>query len=143
MKNVLIVDDNVASLKQIEVLLKGSYNYSMAKSGPQALSICARERPDIIILDVEMPEMSGFETMARLRGDPRLAGIPVIFLTANLDTATEVKGFELGARDFLKKPVIKQVLLHRLQLHLNISSHHSHLEESVRILTDSLSSAFS
>ena len=143
MKNVLIVDYNITSLKQIGVILEGKYNFSMAKSGRQALSICASQRPDIILLDVEMPEMSGFETITRISSTPTLADIPVIFLTGSRSISSEVRGFKLGARDFIKKPAVKSVLLHRLKLHLNISAYHAQLAESVRVLSDSLSTAIS
>jgi putative two-component system response regulator len=90
-----------------------------------------------------MPGMDGFETIARLKENPALNSIPVIFITGNRDTATEVEGFKLGARDFIKKPVVRSVLIHRLDLHLNISSYQSQLADSVKTLADSLSSSIS
>jgi putative two-component system response regulator len=143
MREILIVDDNLSSLKQIGSSLEGKYNYSMAKSGQQALVICAQRRPDLILLDVAMPGMDGFETMAKLKESPALSGIPVIFVSGFRDTETEAEGLRLGARDFIKKPVVKKVLLHRLALHLNISSYQSQLVDSVRILADSLSTSIS
>jgi putative two-component system response regulator len=136
MKEILVVDDNAASLKQIGTYLLGSYNFSMAKSGEQALRICERERPDLILLDIEMPNMNGFEVVEKLKINPMLENIPVIFLTGNRDTETEARGLRTGARDFIKKPVEKEILLHRLSLHLRISSYENYLADSVVRLTE-------
>jgi putative two-component system response regulator len=135
-KEILIVDDNAASLKQIGVYLMGSYNFSMAKSGEQALRICERERPDLILLDIEMPDMDGFEVIKRLKLNPMLENIPVIFLTGSRDVETEAKGLQTGARDFIKKPVEKNILIHRISLHLRISSYQAYLADSVMRLTE-------
>jgi putative two-component system response regulator len=137
MKEILIVDDNAASLKQIGSYLAGVYNFSMAKSGEQALRICAREKPDLILLDIDMPEMDGFDVIKKLKTNPILERIPVIFLTGNRDTATEARGLQTGAVDFIKKPVDKGILLHRLLLHLRISSYQMYLADSIMHLTES------
>ncbi|GHS89662.1 two-component system response regulator [Synergistales bacterium] len=139
MKEILIVDDNVTSLKQIGAYLTGKYNFSMAKSGAQALQICARERPDLILLDVEMPEMDGFATLEKIKQTPVLSRIPVIFLSGNRDIPTEVKCLHLGALDFIKKPIEKNILIHRLELHLKISSYQIQLADSVARMADSIS----
>jgi putative two-component system response regulator len=138
MKEILVVDDSVVSLRQIAAFLAGSYSYFLVKSGMEAISICARECPDLILLDVEMPEMDGFETIRKLKDNPASSRIPVIFLTGNRDNATEARGLKSGARDFIKKPVEKSILLHRLDLHLNLSSYQKSLEDSVRAMADSL-----
>ncbi|MDR2049223.1 MAG: response regulator, partial [Treponema sp.] len=77
-KQILVVDDNISSLKQIGAQLGSHYEVSLAKSGTLALQICKQERPDLILLDVEMPDMDGFQTIARLKEDPGLSPIPVI-----------------------------------------------------------------
>jgi putative two-component system response regulator len=138
MKKILVVDDNISSLKQIGAFLSGSYDYFLVKSGMEAISTCAREYPDLVLLDIEMPVMDGFETLRILKNDPVLSRIPVIFLTGNQDSATEARGLESGARDFIKKPVEKDLLLHRLKLHLDISAYQTKLEDSVRAVADSL-----
>jgi putative two-component system response regulator len=135
-KEILVVDDNAASLKQIGAYLMGTYSFSMAKSGEQALRICERERPDLILLDIEMPNMDGFEVISRLKLNPMLEHIPVIFLTGNRDTETETRGLQSGARDFIKKPVEKDILLHRLSLHLRITAYEDYLAESVMRITE-------
>jgi putative two-component system response regulator len=141
-KSILIVDDNLASLKQISAQLSGAYEVSLAKSGELALHICAREHPDLILLDVEMPDMDGYQTIARLKEDPDLQQIPVIFLTGNHDTATEVKCLESGAMDFITKPANFDILRHRIDLHLEFSAYQLHLEHMVKELEDNIGAAF-
>ncbi|MDR1238517.1 MAG: response regulator [Treponema sp.] len=142
MKNILVVDDNLASLRQIGAQLGENYDVSLAKSGAQALQICKQEKPDLILLDIEMPEMDGFETLKRLRLNRYLGSIPVIFLTGNHDTETEVRGLQSGARDFITKPVEKSILVHRIELHLRFSFYQVHLEKTVANLSDSVALSF-
>jgi putative two-component system response regulator len=142
MKKILVVDDNLASLKQIGAQLGESYDISLAKSGDLALQICKQEKPDLILLDIEMPEMDGFETLKRLRLNRYLGSIPVIFLTGNHDTETEVRGLQSGARDFITKPVEKNILIHRIELHLRFSSYQTHLENTAAKLSDSVALSF-
>ncbi|MDR1899023.1 MAG: response regulator [Treponema sp.] len=141
-KQILVVDDNLASLKQIGAQLTSHYEVSLAKSGALALQICRQERPDLILLDVEMPEMDGFQTVARLKADPALEPIPVIFLTGNHDAATEIRALESGAMDFITKPVNKDILFHRLELHLQFAAYQSSLENTVKELENSIVTSF-
>jgi putative two-component system response regulator len=141
-KSILIVDDNLVSLKQISAQLAKSYDVSLAKSGELALQICAQEKPDLILLDVEMPDMDGYATIARLKEDPELKNIPVIFLTGNYDTATEVKCLESGAMDYITKPANIDILLHRIELHLQFSTYQLHLEHMVKELEDNIGVSF-
>jgi len=142
MKSILIVDDNLVSLRQISALLAKDYDVSLAKSGELALQICAQEQPNLILLDVEMPGMDGFETIARLKKDDRLKNIPVIFLTGNRDTETEVKCLEAGAMDFITKPANAEILRHRIELHLQFSIYQLHLEHMVKELEDNIGISF-
>ncbi|MDR1950212.1 MAG: response regulator [Spirochaetaceae bacterium] len=142
MNKILVVDDNLASLKQIGAQLAECYDISLAKSGALALQICMQEKPDLILLDIEMPEMDGFETIKRLRLNRYLGSIPVIFLTGNHDTETEVRGLQSGARDFITKPVEKSILIHRIELHLRFSSYQTHLENTVAKLSESVALSF-
>jgi putative two-component system response regulator len=142
MHKILVVDDNLSSLKQIGAQLSERYDVSLAKSGALALQICMQEKPDLILLDVEMPEMDGFETLKRLRLNRYLGSIPVIFLTGNHDTETEVRGLQSGARDFITKPVERSILLHRIELHLRFSSYQAHLEDTVAQLSESVALSF-
>ncbi|MCL2009383.1 MAG: response regulator [Synergistaceae bacterium] len=142
MKRILVVDDNITNLKQAQALLAGKYDIMLAKSGESALKICAQERPGMILLDVDMPGMDGFETIKNLKQDPALNQIPVIFLTADHSTETEIKALESGAVDFVTKPINKEILLHRLNLHLGLVDYHSSLENSVKELEDNIVISF-
>ncbi|MDR1351918.1 MAG: response regulator [Treponema sp.] len=139
---ILVVDDNLSSLKQIGAQLGMHYDVSLAKSGPLALQICMQEKPDLILLDIEMPGMDGFETLKRLRLNRYLGSIPVIFLTGNQDTETEVRGLQSGARDFITKPVEKNILLHRIELHRRFASYQAQLEDTAAKMSDSVALAF-
>jgi putative two-component system response regulator len=141
-KQILVVDDNLASLKQIGAQLTSFYEISLAKSGHLALQISKQVRPDLILLDVEMPEMDGFETIKRLKEDPELCSIPVIFLTGNRDTATEIRALQSGAMDFITKPVNKDILFHRLELHLQFAAYQTSLENTVVELENSIVTSF-
>jgi putative two-component system response regulator len=142
MRRILVVDDNLTILKQISSYLSDDYEVSLAKSGPLALQICVKEKPDLILLDVEMSDMDGFGVMAQLRENPYLDRIPVIFLTANHSVEVEIRALESGARDFIVKPVEKSILLHRIELHLRFASYQAQTEETVMTLSDSIATSF-
>lgn len=142
MKRILLVDDNLTTLTLVSTLLSEVYTVIMAKSGKQALAIAENTMPDVILLDVEMPEMNGFETIAELRNVPCCTKTPVIFLTANHDPETQVKALEAGGVDFIKKPFEKGVLLHRLETHLRLYQYQQGLENTLKSLEDSIVSAF-
>jgi putative two-component system response regulator len=143
MKQILVVDDNLPNLKQFNMQLCNDYRVVLAKSGAQALQICVNERPDLILLDIQMPEMDGFETIAQLKQSEVMRNIPIVFLTANHDTATEVKALESGAVDFITKPIEKSILLHRIELHLQLSEYRRSLENTVATLEDGIVTSFS
>jgi putative two-component system response regulator len=142
MKQILVVDDNMVSLKQVAAQLAGAYGFSLVKSGIEALAFCAREKPHMILLDINMPEMDGFETIARLKGDADTAGIPVIFLTGDNDSATEIRALESGAVDFIVKPVDKSILYHRIELHLQLHEYQTNLENMKLGLENSIVLSF-
>jgi two-component system cell cycle response regulator len=113
---VLVVDDVDANVKLLEARLTAEYfEVRPARSGPEALHICARERADVILLDVMMPGMDGFEVCRRLKSEPRTQHIPVIMVTALDQPADRVKGLEAGADDFLTKPVDDIALITRVK----------------------------
>jgi CheY-like chemotaxis protein len=99
-KTILIVDDTPANIAAALSILTDQYRTRVATSGARALEQAgASEKPDLILLDVTMPEMDGYEVCARLKANPDTAEIPVVFLTARTDAEDEAKGFELGAVD--------------------------------------------
>jgi class 3 adenylate cyclase len=118
---ILVVDDAPANLQSMAGTLKGQgYQVSVATNGRQALEVVERVRPDLILLDVMMPEMDGFETCRELKAAEATRAIPVIFLTSRSETEDIVKGFELGAVDYLSKPYNVPELLARVNTHLTI-----------------------
>jgi putative two-component system response regulator len=143
MSDILVVDDNLVNLQQIQIQLSDHYRVILAKSGKQALQICGRQIPDCILLDIDMPDMDGFETIARLKQNVTLSRIPVIFLTANHDVTTEIRALESGAMDFITKPFEKSILIHRIELHLRFSQYQHNLEDTVKELEDSIVLSFS
>jgi two-component system sensor histidine kinase/response regulator len=119
---ILVVDDVPANLKLLEARLSAEYfDVMTAASGAEALAICKRAECDLVLLDVMMPDMDGFEVCRRLKANPRTATLPVIFMTALDDTANKVEGFRLGAVDYITKPIQREELLvriqHQVQLH--------------------------
>jgi class 3 adenylate cyclase len=132
---ILVVDDTPMNVKLLEGVLSGhGYAVSTAPSGPVALERVREDRPDLVLLDVVMPEMSGYEVCRRLRADEATRLLPVIMVTA-LDPSTErVKGIEAGADDFLTKPINQPELLARVRSLLRIKSLHDELAELNRTL---------
>jgi two-component system cell cycle response regulator len=113
---VLVVDDVDANVKLLEVRLTAEYfEVRTARSGPEALHICAQERADVVLLDIMMPGMDGFEVCRRLKAEPRTQHIPVIMVTALDQPSDRVKGLEAGADDFLTKPVDDIALITRVK----------------------------
>ncbi len=118
---ILVVDDTPANIQSLAAILKEKgYQISVATNGKQALDVLARVQPDLILLDVMMPEMDGFETCRRLKAAEEWRHIPVIFLTAKTETADLVQGFELGAVDYVAKPFNAHELLARVNTHLTM-----------------------
>lgn len=136
---VLIVDDEPANLAVLSAVLQPHYRVRAATSGPAALRVATSDpRPDLVLLDVMMPGMSGHEVLERLQGDPRTADVPVVFVTALGADEDEERGLRLGAVDFLTKPIRPAVVLARVRTHLalkdasdRLRSQNAWLEEEV------------
>lgn len=115
-ETILIVDDEVDLLELIEYnLKKAGYNVLKAENGPEGLRLARKHHPDLILLDIMMPRMTGFEVVAHLREDAELKHVPVLFLTARSDEETEVHGLDVGADDFLSKPISTAKLVARIK----------------------------
>lgn len=115
-ETILIVDDEVDLLELIEYnLKKAGYNVLKAENGQEGLRLARKHHPDLILLDIMMPRMTGFEVVAHLREDAELKHVPVLFLTARSDEETEVHGLDVGADDFLSKPISTAKLVARIK----------------------------
>jgi putative two-component system response regulator len=114
MKTIFIVDDNDTNLMMAKLALEGEYKTFAVPSAARMFKLAEKIHPDLILLDVDMPEMDGFEAMEVLKADHNLKDIPIIFLTAKNDTESEIRGFEMGALDFIIKPFSPPVLLRRI-----------------------------
>lgn len=129
---ILIVDDTPTNLEVIsEALSQVGYAVAIATSGERALQQVDRRLPDLILLDVMMPGIDGFETCKRLKANPKTCDIPIIFMTALSEVDLKVKGFELGAVDYITKPFQEKEVLMRVKTHLQLSILTKNLEEEV------------
>ena len=122
MKTVFIVDDNATNLVTAKNALTGVYKSYALPSAEKMFQLLEKITPDLILLDVEMPEMDGFEALSVLKADEKLKTIPVAFLTAKYDVESELKGFEIGAIDFINKPFSPPVLIKRIETHIGIDT---------------------
>ncbi|MEO8180711.1 MAG: diguanylate cyclase [Deltaproteobacteria bacterium] len=118
-RNILLVEDNADAREALALLLENhGYTVRSAANGAEALQEAHREPPDLVITDIEMPVLSGFDVVAQFRSLPELAGIPVIVVSGHNDVQDRIAGFDLGADDFLPKPVHVDELLARVRRHL-------------------------
>jgi len=121
-KTIFLVDDDMVNLTFGYNVISGTYNVFTLNSGPRVLKMLKKRIPDLILLDVEMPEMNGYDTIKHIKDKEETKDIPVIFLTAKIDADNELKGLSLGAIDYIHKPFSPPLLLKRLELHLLVES---------------------
>lgn len=119
-QSLLLVDDEPTNLRVLRTVLQEQYRLLFAKSGEEALQLVQKEQPDLILLDVMMPGLTGFDVCARLKANPATSAIPVIFVTALKDEMDETKGFEVGAVDYITKPISPAVVRARVKTHLSL-----------------------
>jgi len=128
--NILVVDDNQENLKVVSNYLKEkSYRIALSLNGENALKIVKDKTIDLILLDVMMPDMDGFEVCKTLKSNPETKDIPIIFLTAKNETEDIVKGFQLGGVDYITKPFQKEELLVRINNHVQLKQIRDILKE--------------
>ncbi|MCB1192238.1 MAG: SpoIIE family protein phosphatase [Leptospiraceae bacterium] len=130
---ILIVDDTQKNIQLIGTILKEEgYTINVAQNGVQALNLISKINPDLILLDVMMPEMDGFEACQKIKENPKYKDIPIIFLTARVDTEDIVKGFEMGAADYIAKPFQAEELLARISTHLELRNSKIQLQSTLK-----------
>jgi len=139
--NILIVDDVVENIQvAMNILKEDSYNFSFAKSGKEALELLKETHYDLVLLDIMMPGIDGYEVAQEMQKSPQLSDIPIIFLTAKSDIDSMTKGFEVGGLDYIKKPFHANELLARVKTHLELhrakellKNHNLSLETKIKI----------
>jgi putative two-component system response regulator len=131
---VLAVDDTPENLDVVKGILASDYMVKAAINGEMALKIVEKAPPDLILLDIMMPGMSGYEVCEQLKADPNTRDIPVIFLTAMEQTTDEAKGFDLGAADYITKPVNPPILQARVRTHLALKQSMDELQAAYAII---------
>ena len=119
---LLVVDDQPVNIQALYQAFAADHQVLMATSGEQALALCASQQPDLVLLDVVMPGMDGHEVCRRLQADATTRDIPVIFVTAHSDEAAETLGLELGAVDFISKPINPKIVRARVRTHLTLKA---------------------
>ncbi len=128
---ILCVDDDINMLNTVEdILISSGYSVSLAKSGKQAVELVRKGIGfQLILLDVDMPEMDGYDTFKEIRSIPQGKEIPIIFLTAKDEPDFEIKGFEYGAADYITKPFVKSVFLARIKNRITALARHRSIED--------------
>ena len=129
---ILLVDDNTTNLQLLHETLDGlGYKLLIAKNGKTALSIAQKAKPSLILLDIMMPEIDGYEVCRRLKADENTSQIPIIFITALVDEEDEAKGLGMGAVDYVTKPINPELIRARVRNHLELKQYQDHLENLV------------
>ena len=135
--SILVVDDVVNNLELLEEILDDTgYEVRTALSGEMALKSIAVQKPDLILLDIMMPGIDGYKTCEMIKKEESLADIPIIFLSAKSEAEDKVKGFELGAVDYLPKPFEVVEVPARLQTHLSMYNLQRELNRSLKMMED-------
>lgn len=141
-KHIYIVDDSKTILKLTEGVLIGSYKISLFQSGKEALEVMRKDKPDLVLLDINMPDMDGYEVFQNMKDSNILRRIPVIFLTANTKEESEIKGLEMGAMDYISKPFSPMVMQQRIARILELDDLRKNLEKMVEQKTDDIQKIF-
>jgi diguanylate cyclase (GGDEF)-like protein len=137
---LLVVDDQPINIQALYQVFSPDHQVFMATSGPQALQVCRDKQPDLVLLDVVMPGMDGYEVCAQLKADSALRDIPVIFVTAHNDEAAETHGLDVGAVDFISKPINPRVVRARVKTHVTLKQQSDLMRQMVFI--DGLTGVF-
>jgi len=132
-QSILVIDDEKANLKILSELFKSKVNIVLAKNGEQGIEKAIKFKPDVILLDIIMPEMSGFEVIMQLKKHEETSAIPVIFITGLTDVVDESQGLALGACDYIQKPFHIDIVRARVDLHLKLAEQRTQLEQLANV----------
>ncbi|WP_337263025.1 MULTISPECIES: diguanylate cyclase domain-containing protein [unclassified Serratia (in: enterobacteria)] len=128
---LLIVDDHPINIQVLYQAFSADHQVCMATNGKQALEVCIKQKPDLILLDIEMPDISGYEVCAQLKALAETKDIPIIFVTAHIDEETETRCFNEGAVDFISKPINRNTVRARVRTHLLLKAQSDLLRQLV------------
>jgi DNA-binding response OmpR family regulator len=137
-KKIIAVDDVPENLTAIRNTLKDLYEVYPCPSAMKMFELLEHVKPDLILLDVKMPDMDGYEAIKKLKSDARFKEVPVIFLTAMSDEQNEIEGLKLGAVDYIHKPFVTPLLLQRIKVHLSLSDQKKTILDRNREIEDFL-----
>jgi len=136
-QKILVVDDERLNINLLVELLKPSYKMMAAINGQQAIKAAnSNSPPDLILLDIMMPEMDGYEVCKQLKNDPKTKDIPIIFVTAMGQEENETKGLELGAADYLRKPISPAIVEARVKTQLVLKQKHEELKSAYKFIEE-------
>lgn len=124
---ILIVDDQIENIQLLHMLLEDDYKIFMATDGEKGLQQCRKHMPDLVLLDVTMPGLDGYQVCSLLKDNVLTAHIPIIFITGHINDSEEVKGFELGAADYIRKPINSTIIEKRIATHLTLKRQNEYL----------------
>jgi cyclic di-GMP phosphodiesterase len=140
---ILIVDDDQIIIKILTRLLSDTYNINATYSGDEALKLINNGlKPNLILLDIMMPGIDGFEVCGKLKSNVKTSDIPIIFITGLDDKTNEAKGLELGAVDYIYKPIMSEIVRARVRVHLELQQHREFMEKILQRRTKDLEKAF-
>ena len=128
-KKIFVVDDALTSLTACKNVLKPYYEVFPAPTAAKMFELLSHVKPDIILLDVDMPDINGYEAAGMLKRDEATKDIPIIFLSGRVDPKSEIFGLNMGALDYIHKPFVSELLLKRIETHLSLIEHQKMLEE--------------
>lgn len=131
---VLVVDDEPLNRLILQDLIEEHYELNLVENGETCLDVVSQKKPNLILLDINMPGLSGYEVCQKLKENPHTMDIPVIFLTAKIGVEDQKKGFQIGAVDYITKPFTESILLARMQTHLSLYFTRQLLEQSYQVL---------
>jgi len=137
-KKIIVVDDNPENLNAVKNTLKNEYEVYPTDSALKMFDILEHIKPELILLDVEMPVMNGYEAAKKLKESPKYCNIPIIFLTAKIDPKNEMEGLNIGALDYIHKPFVAELLVRRIQTHLTLIGYQKLLEAHNRSVEEML-----
>lgn len=128
-KKIIVVDDNSANLTACKKVMKPFYEVYPAPSAAKMFDLLEHIKPNLILLDVDMPDMNGYEAAGRIKKNEDLKGIPIIFLSGRVDPTSEIFGLNMGALDYIHKPFVSELLLKRIETHLSLIDSRSILKK--------------